>query len=215
MKPKSVAVVGAAETTKMGKIPDMSVLALHADAALNALADCGLKPSDIDGVATARENPTEIARYLGITPTWADSTSVGGCSFMLHVRHAAAAINEGLCKTVLITHGESGRSRVGGGGRFGGGATSLAGQFEAPFGSAGPPTMFTVPALRYLKTYGLDAEALAWVAVIQREWAAKNPRATFKDPITVDDVLNSPMIAYPFRLLQCCLVTDGGGALIL
>ena len=79
----------------------------------------------------------------------------------------------------------------------------------------GPPTLFTIPVLRYMKTYGLTHEQLAMVAVIQREWAAKNPRATFRDPVTVDDVLNSRMIAYPFRLLQCCLVTDGGGALIL
>jgi len=216
MKQKSVAVVGAAETTKMGVIPDLSVIGLHADAALNALADCGLKPSDIDGVATAAASPTELAYYLGITPTWADGTSVGGCSFMLHVRHAAAAINEGLCNTVLITHGESGKSRVGGGGgRFGGGASSLNGQFEMPYGPVGPPSMFTIPVLRYLKTYGLTEEDLAWPAVIQREWAAKNPRATFHDPITVDDVLNSRMIAWPFRILMCCLVTDGGGALIL
>jgi acetyl-CoA acetyltransferase len=144
------------------------------------------------------------------------SHGVGGCSFMLHVRHAAAAINEGLCTTVLITHGESGRSRVGGGGRFGGGGgSSLAGQFEGPFGAAGPPTMFTIPVLRYLKTFGLSQEDLAHVAVVQREWAGMNPRATFKDPITIDDVMNSPMIAYPFRLLMCCLVTDGGGALVL
>jgi len=216
MKQKSVAVVGAAETTKMGRIPDVSVIGLHADAALNAMADAGLKPSDIDGVATAGISPTDLAHYLGITPTYADGTSVGGCSFMLHVRHAAAAINEGLCKTVLITHGESGRSRVGGGGRFGGGGgASLAGQFEMPYGPVGPPTMFTIPVLRYLKTYGLTEEDLAWVAVIQREWAAKNPRASMKDPITVDDVLNSTMIAWPFRLLMCCLVTDGGGALIV
>jgi acetyl-CoA acetyltransferase len=216
MKQKSVAVVGAAETTKMGKIPDMSVIGLHADAALNALKDAGLKASDIDGVATAGISPTELAYYMGITPSWADGTQVGGCSFMLHVRHAAAAINEGLCKTVLITHGESGRSRVGGGGRFGGGGgSSLNGQFEMPYGPSGPPTMFTIPVLRYLKTYGLTVEDLAWVSVIQREWAAKNPRASFRDPITVDDVLNSPMIAWPFRMLMCCLVTDGGGALIL
>jgi len=192
------------------------VIGLHADAALNALADAGLTPKDIDGVATAGESPVAIAHYLGITPTWADGTSVGGCSFMLHVRHAAAAINEGLCKTVLITHGESGRSRVGGGGRFGGGGgASLSGQFEAPYGPAGPPTMFTLPVLRYLKTYGLTEEDLAWVSVIQREWAAMNPRASFREPITVADVLNSPMIAWPFRMLMCCLVTDGGGALIL
>jgi acetyl-CoA acetyltransferase len=216
MKPKSIAVVGAAETTRMGRIPDMSVLGLHADAALNALADAGLKPSDIDGVATAGESPTALAHYLGITPTYADGTSVGGCSFMLHVRHAAAAINEGLCNTVLITHGESGRSRVGAGGRFGGGgAASLNGQFEMPYGPMGPPTMFTVPVLRYLKARGYTVEDLAMVAVIQREWAAKNPRASYRDPITVADVLGSDMIAWPFTKLMCCLVTDGGGALIL
>ncbi|HEX6030879.1 MAG TPA: hypothetical protein VFY90_05560 [Tepidiformaceae bacterium] len=214
MKPGSIAIVGAAETTEMGTIPDLSVIQLHADAALNALADAGLKPSDIDGVATAGESPTNIAHYLGITPTWVDGTSVGGCSFMLHVRHAAAAINEGLCDTVLITHGESGRSRVGGGGRWGSPA-SLSGQFESPFGTAGPPSVFTIPYLRYAKTYGVTDEQLAMVAVVQREWAGKNPRASFRDPITVEDVLNSRMIAYPFHLLECCLVTDGGGALIL
>src|SRR3569832_2930549 len=113
MKQKSIAVVGPAESTKMCKIPDLSVIGLHADAALNAMKDAGLKPSDIDGVATAGESPTALAHYLGITPAYAAGTSVGGCSFMLHVRHAAAAIHAGYCTTVLITHGESGRSRVG------------------------------------------------------------------------------------------------------
>ncbi len=113
MPHNTVAVVGAAETTKLGVIPDMSQIQLHADAALNAMADCGLKPKDIDGVATAGETPVQIAHYLGITPTWVDGTSVGGCSFMIHVRHAAAAIEAGLAKTILVTHGESGRSRVG------------------------------------------------------------------------------------------------------
>ncbi|MFP5447564.1 MAG: thiolase [Caulobacterales bacterium 32-67-6] len=214
MMQKSVAVVGAAETTKMGKIPDVSVIGLHADAALNAMADAGLKPTDIDGVACAGISPVELAQYLGITPTYADGTSVGGCSFMLHVRHAAAAINAGLCTTVLITHGESGRSRVGAGG-FGRAPSSLMGQFEMPYGVTAPPTMFTIPVLRYMKTYGVTEEDLANVAVIQREWAAKNPRASYRDPITIDDVLNSDMIAWPFRKLMCCLVTDGGGALIL
>src|SRR5215472_13396563 len=133
---------------------------------------------------------------------------------MIHVRHAAAAIESGLCKTVLITHGESGRSGVGRT-RNVVAPTSLAGQFEQPYGPMGPPTLFTIPVLRYMKTYGLTHETLAMVSVVQREWAAENPRATFKTPITVEDVLNSRMIAYPFRLLQCCLVTDGGGALIL
>jgi acetyl-CoA acetyltransferase len=214
MKPGEIAVVGAAETTRLGVIPDMSQIQLHADAALNAMADAGLKPSDIDGVATAVETPQQIAHYLGITPSWVDGTSVGGCSFMIHVRHAAAAISAGLCKTVLVTHGESGRSRVGSPPRSVA-PSSLAGQFEQPFGPMGPPTLFPIPLLRYMKTYGVTHEQLAMVAVAQREWAAKNPRATFRHPITVDDVLNSRMIAYPFRLLQCCLVTDGGGALIL
>ncbi len=155
-----------------------------------------------------------VAHYLGLTPKWVDGTAVGGCSFMIHVRHAAAAIESGLCKTVLITHGESGRSGVGRT-RNVVAPTSLAGQFEQPYGPMGPPTLFTIPVLRYMKTYGLTHEQLAMVSVVQREWAAKNPRATFKTPITVEDVLNSRMIAYPFRLLECCLVTDGGGALIL
>ncbi len=214
MTPKTIAVVGAAETTRLGTIPDMSQIQLHADAALNAMTDAGLKPSDIDGVATAVETPQQIAHYLGITPSWVDGTSVGGCSFMIHLRHAAAAIASGLCKTVLITHGESGKSRIGQPPRSVP-PSSLAGQFEQPFGPMGPPSLFPIPVLRYMKTYGVTHEQLAMVAVVQREWAAKNPRATFRDPITVDDVLNSRMIAYPFRLLQCCLVTDGGGALIL
>src|SRR5580704_18749831 len=91
----------------------------------------------------------------------------------------------------------------------------LAGRFEQPYVPMGPLTLFTIPVLRYMKTYGLTHEQLAMVSVVQREWATKKPRATFKTPITVDDVLNSRIIAYPFRLLQCCLVTDGGGALIL
>jgi acetyl-CoA acetyltransferase len=214
MRRNQVAVVGAAETTRLGVIPDMSQIQLHADAALNAIADAGLKLSDIDGIATAVETPQQIAHYLGITPTWVDGTSVGGCSFMLHVRHAAAAINAGLANTILITHWESGRSRVGAGG-FGRAPSSLMGQFEMPYGVTSPPTMFTIPVLRYLKARGYTEQDLAMVAVIQREWAALNPRASFKDPITVDDVLNSPMIAWPFRMLMCCLVTDGGGALIL
>ena len=188
MKPKSIAIVGAAETTKLGVIPEMSQIQLHADAALNAMADAGLKPADIDGIATAGETPVTVAHYLGLTPKWVDGTAVGGCSFMIHVRHAAAAIESGLCKTVLITHGESGRSGVGRT-RNDVSPASLAGQFEQPYGPMGPPTLFTIPVLRYMKTYGLMHEQLAMVSVVQREWAAKNPRATFKTPTTVEDVL--------------------------
>lgn len=211
----TVAIVGAAETTQLGKVPDMSQLQLHADAALNALADAGLKPSDLDGVATAGASPMDLVQYLGVEPRWVDGTSVGGCSFMLHVRHAVAAIESGQASTILITHGESGRSGVGRGGFGGGGGGTLPGQFESPYGPNGPTTLFGMGVLRYMKEYGLTHEQLAMVAVVQREWAGKNPRASYRDPITVADVLESRIISYPFHLLECCLVTDGGGALIL
>jgi acetyl-CoA acetyltransferase len=209
----AVAIVGAAETTELGVIPNLSEIQLHADAARNAMADCGVGVADIDGVACAA-NPVGVAHYLGITPTYLDGTSVGGCSFMLHVRHAAAALASGMCEMVLVTHGQSGRSRVGAGGRGGDGA-SLQGQFEAPYGPTGPPTMFPMGVLRYMKEFGLTHEQLASVAVVQRQWAMSNPRAMMRDPITVDDVLSSRVIAYPIHLLECCLVTDGGGALVL
>src|ERR1041384_8256914 len=132
MKPGSIAIVGAAETTKLGVIPDQSQIQLHADAALNAMKDCGLTPRDIDGVATAGDSPVQIAHYLGITPKWVDGTSVGGCSFMIHVRHAAAALESGLCNAVLVTHGESGRSGVARS-RPAGSPGSLQGQFELTY----------------------------------------------------------------------------------
>ena len=211
-----VAIVGAAETTELGVIPHLSSIELHADAARNAIADCGIALSDIDGVACAGQSPVAVAQYLGITPRYLDGTSVGGCSFMLHVRHAAAALAEGMCNAVLITHGESGKSRVGVGGFPGGfGGATLQAQFEMPYGPTGPPTMFPIGVLRYMKDLGLTHEQLATVAVVQREWAGRNPRAMMREPITVEDVLASRLIAYPMHLLECCLVTDGGGALIL
>ena len=197
-----VIIAGAAETDRLGRLPDHSTLQLHVEGALNAVADAGLSLRDIDGFATAVETPQQVCHYLGITPTWVDGTSVGGCSFMLHVRHAAAAIRAGYARTVLITHGESGRSRVGASG-FPRGGSSIMGQFEAPYGTAGPTTAFTIPVLRYMKEYGLTHEQLAYVAVAQRKWAARNPRAMFRDLITVDDVLASRVVAWPFHLLEC------------
>jgi acetyl-CoA acetyltransferase len=211
----SCIIAGAAETDRLGKLPDHSTLQLHIEGALNAVADAGLSLRDIDGIATvASPGPVQVAHALGITPDWIDGTGVGGTSFLLHVRHAVAAIRAGYARTVLITHGESGRSRVGAS-RWRMDASSPLGQFEAPYGTFGPTTTFTIPLLRYMKEYGLTHEQLAYVAVAQRRWAAKNPRAAFRDPITVEDVLASRMVAYPFHLLECCLVTDGGGALIV
>lgn len=210
----AVAIVGAAETDRLGKLPDYSAIQLHAEAARNALGDCGLTLADVDGIATAPHSPVEVAHYLGITPNWLDGTSVGGCSFLVHVRHAAAAIATGKASTVLVTHGQSGRSRVAQP-SFAPNPQNVNGQFEAPYGVLGPPTMFTIPVLRYMKEYGLTHEQLAYVAVAQRKWSSRNPRAMMRDLITVEDVFASRVIAYPFHLLECCLVTDGGGALVV
>jgi acetyl-CoA acetyltransferase len=210
-----VAIAGAAETTRLGVIPDMSAIELHADAARNAIRDAGLTNADVDGVACAGQSPVAMAHYLGITPRYLDGTTIGGCSFMLHVRHAVAAIATGMCDVVLVTHGESGKSRVGAGMFRGGDASSLQAQFEAPYGPTGAPSTFPIGVLRYMKTYGLTHEQLAMVAVVQRQWASRNPRAMMRDLITVDDVLSSRIVAYPMHLLECCLVTDGGGALVL
>jgi acetyl-CoA acetyltransferase len=210
-----VVIVGAAETDELGRLPDRSVFELHLEGARNALADAGLTKDDIDGVATVgTPGPVQVAHALGITPAWLDGTSVGGTSFLFHVRHALAAIRAGLCHTVLITHGESGRSRVGAPPRALG-RDSLLGQFELPYGTMGPATTFTVTALRYMKETGLTHEQLASVAVAQRRWSSRNPRAAMRDLVTVEDVLASRLVAYPFHLLECCLVTDGGGALVV
>jgi acetyl-CoA acetyltransferase len=215
MTERGVIIAGSAETDEIGKLPGKSTLQLHLEAAVNAVADAGLTMRDIDGIATvSAPGPVQVAHALGITPTYIDGTGVGGTSFLLHVRHAAAAIRAGYARTVLITHGESGRSRVGASG-FPRGGSSIMGQFEAPYGTAGPTTAFTIPVLRYMKEYGLTHEQLAYVAVAQRKWASRNPRAMFRDLITVEDVLASRLVAWPFHLLECCLVTDGGGALVV
>jgi acetyl-CoA acetyltransferase len=210
-----VIIAGAAETDEIGRLPNTSTLGLHLEAARNAVADAGLTMRDIDGIATvSAPGPVQVAHALGIYPDWVDGTGVGGTSFLLHVRHAAAAIRAGYAKTILITHGESGRSRVGAP-PYRMDLSSPTGQFEVPYGTLGPTTTFTIPLLRYMKDHGLTHEQLAYVAVAQRQWAAKNPRAMFRDVITVDDVLSSRLVAYPFHLLECCLVTDGGGALVV
>lgn len=207
-------IVGAAETRRLGRIPDQSALELHAEAARAAVADAGLNLRDIDGLATAGMAPVDVAHHLGLRPSFMDGTYIGGGSFLLHVRHAIAAIDAGLCENVLITHGSSARSRVGHPPRVTDPASPI-GQFERPYGTVSPATMFPIGLLRYMKEFGLTHEQLAEVPVAQRDWASRVSRAMFRDPITVGDVLTSRMIAYPLRLLQCCLVTDGGGALVV
>jgi acetyl-CoA acetyltransferase len=210
----SVAIVGAAETADIGVVLDRSMIQLHAEAALRAVADAGLTLADIDGFATAGVFPMEVSDYLGIQPRWIDSTMVGGCSFLLHVRHAAMAIATGAADTVLITHGESGRSGVGVG-DFPYNQSSIQRQFEIPFGAVYPYSIFTVPALRFLQSRGMERRHLAEVVVAQREWAAPNDRAFRRKPTSVDQVLHGPAVSFPFTRDMCCVVTDGGGALVM
>jgi acetyl-CoA acetyltransferase len=208
-----VVIVGAAETARLGVIPDQSAMGLATECALSALAEAGLTIADVDGVAGTL-SPVDLAFALGVRPRWLDGTMVGGCSYMLHVRHAVAAIRSGQAEVVVITHGESGRSRVGAP-AWGWEPTSVAGQFELPYGGFGAFSRFTLPVMAYLDKYGLGEADLAAVPVAQSRWANRNPRATRPGLLTVDDVLASPLIAWPFHLLECCPVNDGGGALVL
>ncbi|GIW40196.1 MAG: thiolase [Candidatus Binatia bacterium] len=210
-----VAVVGVAESDELGRLPHKSALALHMEASRNALEDAGLRPSDVDAVFTSGRNmANDVPEYLGIRPRFVDGTQIGGASFLLHVEHAATAIASGLCEVALISHGESGYSRVGMPSvRWGPDSVNL--QFEQPYGVGGPPTRYGFVATRHMHEFGTTKEQMAEVAVATRKWASLNPKAFLRDPITVEDVLNSRPICWPFNLLDCCLVTDGGGAVVL
>lgn len=210
----NIAIVGAAETERIGTLPDVSMIHLHTNAARRAIADAGIDISEIDGVATAGPTAIELADMLGLRPRWADGTMLGGCSFMALVRHASAAISAGAANVVLITHGESGRSRVGVP-NYSHSPSSMAGQFEAPFGALAPYSSFTTPALAFMKSRGFTREDLAEVVVSQRLWAIPNERAQRRKPIDIEGVLSAPPIAYPFTRDMCCMVTDAGGALVL
>jgi acetyl-CoA acetyltransferase len=212
---RKVAIVGAAETDRLGTLPDRSRLALHAEAARNALADAGLKLSDVDGIFSTVAGPNEVSEYLGIVPRYVDGTGVGGCSYMVFVRHAVAAIAAGYCDVALIIHGESGRSWIDMEAQ--GTPASPAGQFEAPFGIAGAPTSYAIPVLRHFHEFGTTKRQMSHVPAATREWALLNPKAIMHraGAITPEDVMASRVICWPFNLLDCCLVADGGGALVL
>jgi acetyl-CoA acetyltransferase len=212
---RTVAIVGASETDEIGRLPGMSRLALHAEAAKNALADAGLELADVDGLFCAPAGPNEISEYLNFVPRYVDGTSVGGCSYMVFVRHAVAAIAAGYCKVALIVHGESGRSWIDM--DLPGTSASPAGQFEAPYGTRGAPTTYSLPVLRHFHEYGTTKRQMSHVPAATREWALLNPRALMhkEGRITPEDVEASPVVCYPYNRLDCCLVADGGGALVV
>jgi acetyl-CoA acetyltransferase len=206
-------IVGVDESDEIGILPNKSQLALHLEAITNAVRDAGLKVKDVDGIFTAgQHSPSLLGEALGITPRYVDGTTVGGCSFIMMVGHAVAALHHRLCDVAVVSHGESGRSGVG---VTRSRDTSLSGQFEIPYGFAGAPTYFGMITTRHMHEFGTTLEQWAQVAVSTRKWAALNPKARNREPITVADVLNSRPVCYPFNLLNICLVTDGGGAVVL
>lgn len=217
---KRIAIVGADETDNIGVVPDMTPIMMQAQAVRNALADAGLQKSDVDALFVADPSPmsgVQLCEYLGIQPKYIDNTMTGGSSFVIHVEHAMAAINAGLCSVAVIAHGETGFSgRRRRGARQGGFDSSLpAAQFEVPFGVGGPPSTYSMAAMRHMHEYGTTSEHLAEIAVATRKWAQLNPKAMMREPLSIEDVLSSRWIAYPFHIYDCCLVTDAGGAVVI
>lgn len=212
------AIVGVAES-ELGDT-GKSVYGLISQATLGALDDAGLSLGDVDGIATtgsSRFPGTQVAEYLGIQPRWVDTTFLGGSSYEAYVGHAAAAIAAGDCEVVLLVFGSNQRSARKR--KLGGLVESETpeAQYEAPYGLLNPISAYALVADRYLHEFGVTSEQLAEVAVAAREWALLNPKAYRYDagPLSVEDVLASPVLSSPLHALDCCLVTDGGGAVIV
>jgi acetyl-CoA acetyltransferase len=210
----SAAIVGVAESDLGAVARDMSPIDLMAQGIQRALADCGLKLSDVDGLlcatAQSRTSGLNLAEYLGISPAFIDTTILGGSSFMFHVAHAQAALQLGLCNIAVIAYGSTQRT-------IGRRQASVReyNPFETPFRPFLPSAAYALAASRHMHEFGTTREQLAAVAVAAREWALLNPVAWEKEPLTIDQVLSARMISYPFTVRDCCLVTDGGGAVIM
>ena len=196
--------------------PDLSTPQLHAQCALGALNDAGLSKDDIDGYFCAGDAPgfgaLSMADYLGLKLRHLDSTETGGSSPILHVAHAAEAIATGRCSVALITL--AGRPRSESFRRGGGGAPSPEADFESPYGGQ-TSNLYGMCAARHMHAFGTTSEQLAWIKVAASEHAQYNPHAMLPQRVTVEEVLASPMISTPLHRLDCCVISDGGGALIV
>ncbi|MEQ9642281.1 MAG: thiolase domain-containing protein [Alphaproteobacteria bacterium] len=199
------------------KAVDKTVPQLHAEVAAGALADAGLSLADVDGYFCAGDSPGMggLSDYLGLSPKVFEQTDVGGTSYLFHVNHAQDAIAAGRCSVCLITL--AGRPRAQG-------QTALPARsfgdiapesgFELPYGPA-VVNLYAMAAMRHMHEYGTTSEQLAWVKVAASHHAQHNEHAMLRDVVTVEDVVNSPMIADPLHRLDCCVVSDGGGALVV
>jgi acetyl-CoA acetyltransferase len=217
----AAAIVGVADAASPTGELDVRGRALEAQMIQAALNDAGLSLSDVDGVCHAASS-VRLAEYLGIHPRFTDSTNTGGSSFEVHAEHAAAAIAAGLCDVVISVYASTPRSdrrRPGGGsGRrpdFGDSEENPFAEWELPYGVRMPMGPYALAANRHMARFGTTSEQLAEIAVSTRAWAAMNPRARYRDPITVADVLSSPYECEPLHRLDCCVVTDGAGAFVM
>ena len=214
LKRGSAAIVGVAESD-LGQVAEgMSPMDLVAQGTQRALADCGLTLKDVDGLfcamTQARMSISGVIEYLGIQPKFIGSSMTGGSSFEFHVAQAVAAIEAGLCSVAVIGYGSTQRSV----GRRAASQREL-NPYETPFAPFLPTSAYALAASRHMYQYGTTREQLAEVAVAARKWAQLNPVAWEKKPLTVADVLKSRMISDPFTVRDCCLVTDGGGAIVI
>jgi acetyl-CoA acetyltransferase len=214
LKRGGAAIVGAAESD-LGQVgPGWNVIDLMAQGITRALDDCGLGLKDVDGLicatTQARTSALNLSEYLGISPAFIDSTIIGGSSFMFHIQHAMAALQVGLCQVAVIAYGSTQRSV----GRQQASVREI-NPYETPYRPFLPSTAYALAASRHMHEFGTTREQLAAVAVAARQWALKNPVSWEKKPLTVEDVLNARMVSYPFTVRDICLVTDGGGAIVL
>jgi acetyl-CoA acetyltransferase len=209
-------IVGVAETP-LGKVPDHTEMSMVAVAAREALAEAGLTLRDVDALFVnymGEEGSVQVGEYLGIQPRYGDSSDLGGGSFEAFIHHAMLALQAGHCDVALIAYASRQRSRRNRS-MMVGIDDSLGGQFEAPYGLPLAIGHYALIASRHMHQFGTTPEQLAAVAVTARRWAAMNPKAWSREPLTVDDVLASAPISEPFHKLDCCLRTDGGGAVVV
>lgn len=209
-----ISIVGAAESD-LGRVADgLTSLDLAGQAALRAADDAGIGIHEVDGIFCATSHYAmsglELAEYLGIRPRYSDSNNLGGASFVSHLLHAIAAIRAGLCTTALIAYGST---QLSDGGKLV--TASAPNLYESAYRPRYPVSMYALAAARHMHEFGTTREQLASVAVAAREWARLTPGAFSTEPLTIDDVLASRMVSDPLTVADCCLVTDGGGAIIV
>ncbi len=212
-----VYIAGVAETP-LGEVHDQTEYSMLALAAREALAEAGMTLKDVDGIFVnymGEEGSVQVGEYLGIHPRYADSSDLGGAAFEAFVHHGMLAVAAGRCEVALIAFASRQRTRRLRRRTLAADDMSLTAQFEVPYGLPVPIGNYALVAARHMHQYGTTPEQLAEIAVAARLWAQRNPKAWVRDPLTVHDVLASRMICDPIRKLDCCLITDGGGAVVL